>query len=102
MTTLHEAATKALEALEVAQQWESDGDPDKPFTTAIEALKAALAQQPKFTNDLVEFVADALTVDKDHARALMSQALAQQGEPETWIDDGGWTFPVERQIIQTR
>ena len=83
----------ALEALEYASTGNRRPEIIGP---AIDALRSALAQQPKFTNDLVEFVADALTVDKDHARALMSQALSQQGEPETWIDDGGWEFPIEK------
>lgn len=32
------------------------------------------------------------------ARAIAAQTAQQ----DTWTDDGGWTFPVERQIIQTR
>ena len=43
-------------------------------------------------------------LESDAIKALaiaLAQQVAQQ-EPDTWTDDGGWTFPVERQIIQTR
>lgn len=82
MTTLHEAAQQALEALgallPMFEEWHEDfpdhvGDKEAP---ALNAARAAIES--------------------------LRSALAQQGEPETWTDDGGWTFPVERQIIQTR
>jgi len=119
----------ALEALEYHTE---QTRPIHKTNAAIEALKAALAQQGEqqplqaalFDCDIQprplahplrdyhfapsEGPLNYTWQDKPHRllydliAAVRYYTAAPAAQPDTWTDDGGWTFPIERQIIQTR
>ena len=97
--TTKDVLALALEALEVCEQSDYGRKwvwPDTAHPSAMENVREAItaikqAQEPVGINGLTE----AETSASMSVMGLSKPATKQAQEPETWIDDGGWEFPIE-------
>ena len=90
---------QALTALQfVATGVKVTDPPQSVITDTIEALREALAQQGEQQPVAwVERDGELVWNNREAAigRNLYIRQAAPAAQPDTWTDDGGWTFPIE-------